>query len=333
MKDTLFLYTSNSIQQKFDSISVITDSVISEVETTYETVVSEKENRILGMPQGAASIVIPTIIPTMVSIIVFCTGVFIERRREKKKEERERNKYKAAILDWIELLEAPIKTQINQLKDLAYRIGKAEDLQPEALNFSKSMANKINDLSVEKIISTFVIKEKNTHNDDASQAYNIVSQFDFLSTCDDEIKEKYIEYRSRLIELMEKWTILWKEFENLKENGNSSDNQNYDVWRTVFFSYKSWKDKYRQDGRIDYNIVSTELITPLLNTIIRKRSEYPSSKLAEQYYEVVYSLYLLLNEWNVLKAGYRDVFNGIANRIEQSYSVLVEAKKHFSKTT
>ena len=231
MKDTLFLDTSNSIQQEFASISAIDDSAISKVETTCETVVPKNENRILGMSQEAASI----IIPTMASIIVFCLGVLIERIREKKKEERERIKYKEAILKWIELLNTPTNVQIKQLRDLANRIEKADDLQPEALNFSKSMANKINDLSVEKIISTFVIKEKNTHNDDASQAYNIVSQFDFLSSCDDEIKEKYIEYRSRLIELMEKWTILWKEFENLKENGNSSDNQNYDVWRTVFF--------------------------------------------------------------------------------------------------
>ena len=82
MKDTLFLDTSNSIQQKLDFISEITVSVISEVETTCESVVSEKENRILGMSQGAASI----IIPTMASIIVFCFGVFIERRREKRKK-------------------------------------------------------------------------------------------------------------------------------------------------------------------------------------------------------------------------------------------------------
>lgn len=329
MTDTLFLDTCNSIQQKLDSISEITDSVISEVATTCETVVSEKENRILGMSQGAASI----IIPTMASIIVFCFGVFIERRREKKKEERERERYKVAILDWIELLNTPIKTQINQLKEFASRIEKANELQAEALSFSKSMANKINDLSVEKIISTFVVKENNTKKDDAFHAYNIVSQFDFLSTCDDEIKEKYNEYHSRLIDLMEKWNTLWKEFENMRKNGNSSDNQNYDVWRTVFFSYKNWRDKYGQGGRVDFNIVSTELITPLFNAIIRKRSEYPSSKLAEQFYEVIYPLYLILNEWNVIKAGYSTVFIDIANRIEQSYSVLVKAKNHFSRTT
>ena len=324
MKDTLFLDTSNSIQQKFDSINVITDNVISEVETTCETVVSERENRILGMSQEAASI----IIPTMASIIVFCIGVFIEKRREKKKEERERNKYKIAILDWIELLDKPIKTQIDQLKEFAHRISNATDLQPEALNFSKTMANKISDLSVEKIISTFVVKENNTHYD-ASQAYNIVSQFDFLSTCDDEIKEKYKEYHSRLIKLMEKWNTLWKEFENLKENGNSIDSQNSNVWRTVLLTYKSWRDRYGQDGRIDYNIISTELIIPLFNAIIQKRSEFPASELAEQFYEVLYPLYLLLNEWNVIKTGYSDVFYGIANRIEQSYSVLMEAKEHF----
>ena len=226
-------------------------------------------------------------------------------------------------------MDKPIKTQIDQLKEFAHRISNATDLQPEALNFSKTMANKISDLSVEKIISTFVVKENNTHYDDASQAYNIVSQFDFLSTCDDEIKEKYKEYHSRLIKLMEKWNTLWKEFENLKENGNSIDSQNSNVWRTVLLTYKSWRDRYGQDGRIDYNIISTELIIPLFNAIIQKRSEFPASELAEQFYEVLYPLYLLLNEWNVIKTGYSDVFYGIANRIEQSYSVLMEAKEHF----
>lgn len=48
----------------------------------------------------------------------------------------------------------------------------------------------------------------------------------------------YIEYRSRLIELMEKWSTLWKEFENLRKNGNSSD-QNYYVLRTVVFLIKT----------------------------------------------------------------------------------------------
>lgn len=328
MEDSLLMDTCNPIPVSFDTISAETEIVVSVVDTKEEDHIADKEVRILGMSQGIASI----IIPMSVSIIVFSLGIIIDKKREKNKEERERKKYKAAILKWIELLNTPIKTQINQLKDIADRIEKADDLQPEALNFSKSMANKINDLSVEKIISTFVIKENNTHKDDASQAYNIVSQFDFLSTCDDEIKEKYSEYRSRLTELIKKWNTLWKEFDNLRKNGSSTDSQDFDVWRKVLFSYKNWRDKYGQEGRIDYNIISTELITPLFNIIIRMRTEYPSSELAVQFYEVIYPLYLILNEWNMIKSGYRDVFNGIANRIELSYSVLYRAKTHFSKT-
>lgn len=103
MKDSLLMDTCNMILVSVDTISAKTESVVSVVETIEEARVADKEDRILGMSQGVASI----IIPMAVSIIVFSLGIIIDKKREKIKEERERKRYKAAILKWIELLNTP----------------------------------------------------------------------------------------------------------------------------------------------------------------------------------------------------------------------------------
>ena len=111
MEDTLYLDSCVLFRPSVDTNSVKADSVVSVVQTRDEFY--EKDDRVLGMSQGAATILIPTI----ASIIVFCLGVIIERRRERIKEERERNKYRSAVLKWIGLLCTPINIQIKQLKD------------------------------------------------------------------------------------------------------------------------------------------------------------------------------------------------------------------------
>lgn len=329
MKDSLLMDTCNMILVSVDTISAKTESVVSVVETIEEARVADKEDRILGMSQGVASI----IIPMAVSIIVFSLGIIIDKKREKIKEERERKRYKAAILKWIELLNTPINTQVIQLKDLASKIGNSIELQPEAFSFSKSMASKINDLSVEKIINTFVAKEKKENSGDSIHAYNIVSQIDFLSSCDGEVFKKYNEYHSRCTALVDKWNSSWNKFDVLRKTSNTSDSQDYSVFRNVLIRYKNWRDRHEQNEQLNYNDISTELIIPLHQALSNMKFEYPSSTLAVRFYDVIHSLYLILNEWNIVKSGYRDIFNDLANRIEESYSALVEAKDHFSKTT
>lgn len=325
MKDSLLIDTCNPIPVSVDTINVKTDSVILVVDTKEEIHIAEKEDRILGMTLGAASI----IIPTAASIIVFSLGVIFERKREQKKEERERKRYKTAILKWIELLNTPINTQVKQLKDFASKIDNSIELQPEAFSFSKSMANKINDLSVEKIINTFVAKEKKENLGDSIHAYNIVSQIDFLSSCDGEVFKKYNEYHSHCTTLVEKWNSSWNKFDVLRKTSNTSDSQDYSVLRNVLIQYKKWRDWHEQNEHLNYNVIFTELIIPLFQALSNMKLEYPSSTLAVQFYDVIRSLYLILNEWNVVKSGYRDVFNDLANRIEGSYSVLVKANEHF----
>ena len=326
MEDSLLMDTCNPIPVSFDTISAETEIVVSVVDTKEEDHIADKEVRILGMSQGIASI----IIPMSVSIIVFSLGIIIDKKREKNKEERERKKYKAAILKWIELLKAPIYTQVEQLKDLASKIDNSIELQPEAFSFSKSMANKINDLSVEKIINTFVAKEKKENSGDSIHAYNIVSQIDFLSLCDGEVIKKYNEYHSRCIALVDKWNLSWNKFDVLRKTSNSSDSQDYSVFRNVLIQYKKWRDRHEQNEHLNYNDISTELIVPLFQALSNMKEEYPSSSLAVQFYDVIHSLYLILNEWNIVKSGYRDAFNEMANQIEKSYSVLAEAKEHFN---
>lgn len=327
MKDSLLMDTCNPILVSVDTISAKTEIDFSVVDAKEEVRIADKEDRILGMSQGVASI----IIPMAVSIIVFSLGIVIDKIREKNKEERERKRYKAAILKWIELLNAPINSQAKQLKDFASKIDNSIELQPEAFSFPKSMANKINDLSVEKIINTFVAKEKNEKSEDSIHAYNIVSQIDFLSSCDGEVFKKYNEYQSRCTALVDKWNSYWSKFDVLRKT-NKLDSQDHVVFRNVVLQFKDWKDQHKQNEHLNYNVISTELIIPLFQTLSNMKFEYPSSTLAVQFYDVIHSLYLILNEWNVVKSGYREVFNDLANRIEESYSVLVEAKEHFSKT-
>lgn len=328
MKDSLLIDTCNTILVSVDTINAKTEIGVSIVDTNEEVRIAEKEDRILGMSQGVASI----IIPMAVSIIVFSLGIIIDKIREKNKEERERKRYKAAVLKWIELLNTPINSQVTQLKDFASKIDNSIELQPEAFSFPKSMASKINDLSVEKIINTFVTKEKNEKSGDSIHAYNIVSLIDFLSSCDDEVFKKYNDYHSRCTALVDKWNSSWNKFDVLRNTSSSSDSQDYYVFCNVVVQYKNWRDRHEQNEHLNYNAISTELIIPLYQALSNMKFKYPSSTLAVQFYDVIHSLYLILNEWNVIKSGYRKVFNDLANRIEESYSILVEAKEHFSKT-
>lgn len=267
------------------------------------------------------------LIPTIASISVFVIGIIIERCKEKKKKKEEDEKLRNAILQWISLLKTPIENQIDHLNKFAKRVSNATQLQPEIFDFPKSMASKINNLSVDRILDVFVTRTKNEHYDDAEQVYNIVNQTDFLSSIQNQIEMKYEEYKHRCVAYRQNWEINWKSLETLiNKNSWSPQEQNayLDIYNASFDLIKENRSVKNQSEIFDKTIL------PLYNQLQQLAWSNSSSILFNEYKSIITQLYNTIIEWESYKKETENSFYTKAQQIEKSYAILNQAKNHFS---
>ena len=304
----------------YDKNYCVNNKFVSVIEETAK----QQSHKVFGMPYDTASIVIPT----FTSILVFVCGWIITVARERCKKRRELRQYRTAILKWIKLLEVSIKDQINQLKKLSEDICISKDLHPVSFVLIKTMANKINDISVERMLNSFVIglKDKSFDNEATTHAYDIINRFDYLTTSEQDIMNKYKEYDFRCKSLIVNFDELWKQFLIQKDIMDYNDNHGFNEIQELYIKWL--KTKQRENN---FDLLRTVFIEPLYNDLSEVNSQHVFSKYCQKMLDITKSILALLEEWNNVKKNYGQVFSDYAMNIEQSYETLVVAKDYFIK--
>lgn len=303
--DSLFFVASS------DSISNLSQGCTNNIDLVGRTM--------WGMPLDIASFMVPAI----VSIGIFIIGLIIDGLCKRCKKSHEEKNFRKTIYCWTKLLEEPNAIQVKSLRQLADSILNTVTLQPEAYAFNRSMVNKLNDVSAEKMITLFAINRKGS-DADYRNAYNIVGQIAFLSEIEDDIHTKYSGYHNSCEKLMESWNEKWKQLMNHKKQLVGGGPQEVDIYRVICGCF----NVLRKD-HVSNKELFDDFINPLYDSLVEAKSENPSAKNGDLVFDDLFELKMIGMQWDAILKGYSKMFNDIADKIETSYNALRSSCLYF----
>lgn len=196
-----------------DSLTVVIDSILENDNTSninlMDTAVSVSgttENNFWlkdGQPSGWTQVLLP------VGITLF--AVFLEKWiakcYTKKKEKKDREKYRNTIIDWIKLI-IPIEESLAEsLSDLSNSIAQSDDMQPERYDMPITIPDKVGNMTVEQTMDAFLTDFNGDKKKSSVHIYNIISCMEFLSKTRGEIEKFYDAYNKQAFSYCEQWNV------------------------------------------------------------------------------------------------------------------------------
>lgn len=292
---------------------------------------------ICGMDNESAAIVLPI----ATSILIFIGGglskIFSDNVKRRKNVKSSRD----IVFRWSEMTIDATNKQIISLSDLAKGISESTELIPEAFSFSRNMADKLRDVSAERMTSLFVTNSRPKCGKEdmrEKRAYNIVSSYDFLTAIQDDIRDKYEIYNKSCHSVIERWNAVMIKSQHDRENLNSfaleskASSNNVNVSRTLnclFNSYFDGRDRSHDGFKERYE----KFIKPLNDAVDKCKSDFPDATCGKAIYEDAREMLMIFEQWKENIKGYSAMFAKIADNIQQSANSLAESIDYFEKQT
>ena len=250
------------------------------------------ENAILGIPISA-----------IVSIIIFMLGWLVTRAYKRIDEFQKRERYRNAVLKWIDLMEPAEKKLIESVNNLSKAILTSDDMQPVAFPMPNTIPDKIKDLSVESMMDAFGRGDDNESRN--RHLYNIISQFDYLTKMNVEILKEYKRYNNRSISLIKEWNQVFESFAAKVELAQNKETKK---------AFNQWIEQLEmKPNNIDIHIKYLDIIDSLVS---------------EANYFVLEMKRIILQIREDQK-GFAKLFEDMAKRMHESLDVLKESAAFF----
>ena len=323
MKDTLII----------DSIGKVKEIVLQTNITLQSEKIKDSHDFFFNIPESLARILIPSII----TLTVFLFGQLIIWYRNQRNIQNEAKNYKRIILCWADLIKNPVEKQVTECRDLSLRITSSQTLNPERFSLIKMLANKAESISIDRYISTFMINSTNPKDDNKNDkmTFNIVSQFDFLTTIEQSISDTYNAYQVEMNKIMEEWNEKFIKLTKIIEDWSIKIDNQHDYFtfqQNVRRISVNWT-RTAPDGRSTMIHSVNQLITPLSALVDAELVANINNKYAFSLSDTLQHLRVVDLKWRICINGYSSVFNNVANNIETSLNALNEAKTYFSTKT
>lgn len=283
---------------------------------------------ILGLGDKGASV----IIPTFTSLLVFALGWIITVFYNSISKRRGIKLYRKAVLEWSAMVINATRKQIRSLNKLSKTLATTKSILPEAFGFSRSSSDKLKDLSVEKVFSVFIENCKFEGEDKRGEcSYNLISQYDFLSSVENIVKNKYEEYNHASNALRENWNKLILSLQHELAVVKPEDRKEYvigDHLRSMV--EESMKSISKNDLIVD---VYNNMVSPLNAAVEYYKKSFPGVRCYHAVYDGIRKLSLIYDQWYALTRGYSKVFSNISLTIKKSVSILKDSIDYFEKNT
>jgi len=291
-----------------------------------------KQETFLCLPLELAKI----LIPVLVTIFLFFIGHIIGWIKNKYEKFKETKEYREMILEWINILENPIKTQIVSCKKFAEQVGSSRDLQPVVLEYNNFIIEKIETIPFERYVKTFVINTKGDKKEKYKQIYNLISQFDYLRNVQKEMLDFYEKYHSYCEELMNEWNTNFINFDTIVEKhtlDTKAQSITTDPFHLKILEIVIQWGRNSVDGQSSVQNSMIHLINPMSDLVSQELKDNPIN-------EYAYSLDICLQGFNItLKKlagnydGNKNLFSSISQNMETSLETLIAVKEFFNKKT
>ncbi len=292
---------------------------------------------IMGMTYTEAAIVLPII----TSILIFIGGGLAKILSDKVKKHNEISSSRNIVFKWSEMVIKSATDQAKALSELSQGVLNSKELYPLAFRFFKNMADKLSDVSAERMTLLFVSNTKcKLGREDMRQkyAFNIVSQYDFLTSIQPEIKIIYEKYNQSCIDIINRWGALMRKTQRDREklslpaiDGSYNCNE-VKVSTIINQIISSFMDN---PNRSNFTFVDwyNGLIIPLNRAVDKCKEDFPDVVSGVSLYEDAREMILIYNQWAANIESYTEVFANIAHTVSNSIESLSTAISYFSEET
>ncbi|MDZ7691803.1 MAG: hypothetical protein U5K69_11870 [Balneolaceae bacterium] len=287
----------------------------------------ETGRSIFGLSESMAAILIPAVI----TLIVFVLGIIIRwvvRKREKRQELRA---YKNIILNWIEQIKKVVNRQVESCSNFSTQLSEAENIQAERLSYNKLLVDKIEQISIDKYVNTFVINSTGEPEKNYEMTFKIIGQLKFLQDIEEHIPSIYEAYQKQTEEIMKEWNSNFAHFDSLVSNQTkalASNNQNDSFHSDVLKIANNWRAQ-APNGRSSVTFTFSNLIMPLSSLINQELKQNSDNVYAFDLSACLQELRISYMKWEKLNQDFSASFSQIAENIEKSYDDLQSAKSYF----
>ena len=245
------------------------------------------------------------LVPVFTSLFVVCLG-WIYNKLEKKREERvQRKKYRHTILTCIEFICPKGRELEKSLKVLSKQLQNSDSILPEPYGMPLVPFKKMNELSIESMIDSFVLGRKNKKY--SEYVYNIVSSFDFLTEVTSEIHEKYEIYNKTSNDLVKEWNSLYEKL-SLEFISDSVYKDLLSKWTTTLL----FMPNFSRQTNLFY-----------INQLWYKSASIKDKNMVLYFNQ----MRQILLQSDALHKGYSKVFSDIADNIENTLRALIKIKE------
>lgn len=306
-----------------DSIHVSIDNLVNVAQESVEPVT------IWGLTLDWGAIIIPTV----ASLIVFILGLIAENIKNSRKNKRETQEYRAALFAWIDLMGSSVFQQITSVRKLSVDIASNTTLQSARFQFSKTLIDKL-DISGKTVIKYLINNSSDSKDGHREEnAFNIISQCDYLQSAEKEILRQYEAYQAISIKLLEDWNNNITELNELL-NSLPRTNEEAPAVLTCREIYKNFRNSYSENnGLVDILSIKEYLLDPILNSFPDYKYGSIMNPSIDRILLLVRNLLILIKNWEKNKEGFADIFNNYADRCENSFALLIDSKNYFKNKT
>jgi hypothetical protein len=275
-------------------------------------------NSILGMNPGLANI----IIPTLITIFVFFSGLFFQFYFQKSKKKSELKSLKTMLILWIHKSIITINRQIIAYQKFTNNLSSLKIISNTTLAIDPFQLDKLQSINLEKLSNLIILNHIGDKQDKTYILFNITAQIEKLLNVEKQIIEKYSSLYSKTEECERNWRQHYSELNHFillisvkKEKSTiQSEKMFYEKIEQINTLFKT-----RQIGVIDY--------INLLNDFCEKyKSE---NKPFQDYFEfskILTELLLIFKIWKAFS-------DGVIAYFKTSEDVLISSLKIIKKET
>lgn len=186
-----------------DSLTIVIDSMLKNenpsninLMDTSVSVSETAENNFWiknGQPSGWTQV----LLPVCITLFAVFLEKWIAKYYTKKKEKKDREKYRHTVIDWIKLIIPIEESFAESLSDLSNSIAQSDDMQPERYDMPITIPDKVGNMTVEQTMDAFLTDFDGDKKKSSVHIYNIISCMEFLSKTRGEIAKFYDAYNKQ----------------------------------------------------------------------------------------------------------------------------------------
>lgn len=326
--DTTFIY--NQVKVVTDSSIIcgnIPDTLNTHLHDTIQ-VVYPQVGKIWGLtPEWGA-----VIIPTTVTIIVFVLGNILNNFSKKKEKAEETITFRNTLFEWINLIQQPVINQIKLLREFSDAVKTNKNLQNERLVFSRNMVGKIEIVTAENIMKYLLFNSSKPKIDKrAENAFNMISQIDFLKSLETEICKQYDAYQRQSLALFSDWNNNIQQIQRLCSS--SINNIEVRLMKDLIDIVYRWMEDIQNDNAVDIPKAYEKLIVPILKRCEEHVSGQANFSEVDGIKEGALALGNVYERWKSIAEGFSKMFADYAEYANNALVILMASKNYFSENT